>query len=58
MKKLIAVVILAVLTLSVYAATNGVMTIPAGTEGTVIKFTFATMTDLETVLFKLNGSRK
>jgi len=56
MKKLIAVVILAVLTLSVYAATNGVMTIPAGTEGTVIKFTFATMTDLETVLFKLNGS--
>lgn len=37
-------------------AYNGVVSIPAGTENSVIKFTFATITDDETVTFQLNGS--
>lgn len=44
----------------VFAVTayNGVASIPAGTENSVIKFTFATITDDETVTFKLNGTAK
>ena len=37
-------------------AYNGVMSIPPATENSVIKFTFATITDDEDVTFKLNGS--
>ena len=56
MKKMITIIVILILSGLAIAATNGVRSHPAGTEGTVEKFTFATMTDLETVLFKLNGS--
>lgn len=49
-------VMLVCLTAFAVTAYNGVMSIPAGTENSVIKFTFATITDDETVTFKLNGS--